>query len=116
MYIAMNRFRVIKERAHDFEQLWLQRESYLHEMPGFVAFHLLKGPEAEDHQLYASHTVWQTYEDFVAWTKSEAFRKAHARAGNETTRPLTLGGPHFEGFHALQEVTADGTKRLLQVG
>jgi hypothetical protein len=27
--------------------------------PGFVPFHLLKGPEAEDHTLYASHTVWE---------------------------------------------------------
>ena len=24
-----------------------------------VAFHLLKGPEGEDHTLYASHTVWE---------------------------------------------------------
>src|ERR1700741_4487945 len=26
----------------------------------FVEFHLLKGPEADDHTLYASHTVWQS--------------------------------------------------------
>jgi heme-degrading monooxygenase HmoA len=24
-----------------------------------IEFHLLKGPEAEDHTLYASHTVWE---------------------------------------------------------
>ncbi len=110
MYIAMNRFRVIKERAGDFEQLWQNRESYLHEVPGFVEFHLLKGPEREDHQLYASHTIWRSFDDFVGWTKSEAFRKAHARAGNETTKPLTVGGPQFEGFHILQEVRTDGTR------
>ena len=83
MYIAMNRFRVVKDQAKAFEQLWATRESYLHEMKGFVEFHLLKGPEKEDHQLYSSHTLWETYEDFLAWTKSDAFRKAHARAGNE---------------------------------
>src|SRR5690349_16901931 len=66
MYIAMNRFRVVKDQAKAFEQLWATRESYLHEMKGFVEFHLLKGPEKEDHQLYSSHTLWETYEDFLA--------------------------------------------------
>ena len=36
MYIAMNRFKVLKDCAHDFEQVWLTRESHLHELPGFV--------------------------------------------------------------------------------
>src|SRR4029077_7809067 len=81
MYIAMNRFKVLKDAAQDFENVWYSRESYLHELPGFVEFHLLKGPEREDHVLYSSHTVWRSYADFEGWTKSEAFRKAHARAG-----------------------------------
>ena len=111
MYIAMNRFKVLKDRAVDFENVWFSRESYLHELPGFVAFHLLKGPEREDHVLYASHTVWASYADFEGWTRSEAFRKAHARAGNTSSQPMTLGHPEFEGFHALQEVTPDGAMR-----
>ena len=41
----------------------------------------------------------------MRWTKSEAFRKAHARAGNNN-KPTTLGHPEFEGFHVLQEVTS----------
>jgi heme-degrading monooxygenase HmoA len=106
MYIAMNRFKVLKDCTKDFENIWFSRESYLHEMPGFMAFHLLKGPEREDHVLYASHTVWRSYADFEAWTKSDAFRKAHARAGEN--KPTTLGHPEFEGFHVLQEVTKDG--------
>ena len=108
MYIAMNRFRVHKDQAQEFEQVWLGRESYLHEMPGFIAFHLLRGPERPDHQLYSSHTVWRTHADFEAWTKSEAFRKAHARAGDSRNKPLTLGHPEFEGFHVIQEVQTDG--------
>jgi heme-degrading monooxygenase HmoA len=70
---------------------------------------MLKGPERENHILYSSHTVWRSYDDFIAWTKSEAFRKAHARAGNN--KPLTLGHPEFEGFHVIQEVKADGSAR-----
>ena len=58
MFIAMNRFKVKKGSEHDFEQVWMNRETYLERMPGFIEFHLLKGPEAEDHTLYSSHTVW----------------------------------------------------------
>src|SRR5258706_6058173 len=106
MYIAMNRFRVLKDCTEEFEQVWFSRDSYLHETPGFIAFHLLKGPERPDHHLYSSHTMWRSYADFEAWTKSEAFRKAHARAGEN--KPLTLGHPEFEGFQVLQEVRGDG--------
>jgi heme-degrading monooxygenase HmoA len=68
-------------------------------MAGFVEFHLLKGPELEDHTLYASHTVWQSKAAFEAWTKSEEFRVAHARAGNaSSSAPMYLGHPKFEGF------------------
>jgi heme-degrading monooxygenase HmoA len=108
VFIAMNRFRVLKDQAEAFEQVWLGRESYLHQMPGFVSFHLLKGPERADHQLYSSHTVWRSHADFEAWTKSDAFRKAHARAGDGRSQPLTLGHPEFEGFHVIQEVQTDG--------
>ncbi len=108
MYIAMNRFKVSKETAESFEQLWKSRKSYLHELPGFVVFHLLKGPEREDHVLYSSHTVWNSYADFENWTKSEQFRVSHASAGGSAIRPLYLGHPEFEGFHVLQEIAADG--------
>ncbi len=102
MFIAMNRFRVKKGSEHDFEQVWLNRDTHLHEVPGFVEFHLLKGPEADDHTLYASHTVWQSKSAFEAWTKSEAFRAAHASAGSK--KPLYDGHPQFEGFEVLQTV------------
>ena len=84
MFIAMNRFRVTKGSEAAFEQVWLSRDSHLDQVPGFVEFHLLKGPEAEDHTLYASHTVWENRTVFEAWTKSEAFRAAHHRAGDNT--------------------------------
>jgi heme-degrading monooxygenase HmoA len=114
MYIAMNRFKVGKDTTEAFEQLWNERESFLHELDGFEAFHLLRGPERDDHILYSSHTVWNSYADFEAWTKSEQFRKAHANAGSSSIKPLFMGHPEFEGFSVVQEVTADGTKRVLK--
>ena len=109
MYIAMNRFKVTKQTTAEFEALWRERESYLHELDGFLGFHLLRGPEREDHILYASHTMCRSHADFIAWTKSEQFRKAHANAGSSKIRPLYVGSPEFEGFTVIQEVKADGT-------
>ena len=102
MFIAMNRFRVAKGSEAAFEQVWMSRDSHLDKVPGFVEFHLLKGPEAEDHTLYASHTVWENRAVFEAWTKSDAFRAAHSRAGDN--KPLYLDHPQFEGFEVRQAV------------
>ncbi len=96
MYIAMNRFRIVRGREPDFERLWSDRNSHLDGVPGFLGFRLLRGPEAEDHTLYASHSTWRDRDAFVAWTRSEAFRKAHAGAGGRGD--LYLGHPQFEGF------------------
>lgn len=106
MFIAMNRFKVKKGSEQAFEKVWTSRETHLESVPGFVEFHLLKGPEAEDHTLFSSHTIWSSRASFEAWTKSEAFRKAHARAGNETTGSLYLEHPKFEGFEVVQTVRA----------
>jgi heme-degrading monooxygenase HmoA len=101
MFIAMNRFRVVKEHAAEFEEVWRSRDSRLKGLPGFVEFHLLKGPEHEDHVLYASHTIWRTRAAFEAWTKSDAFRQAHKDGGK--TKHMYLGGPQFEGFEVVLE-------------
>jgi heme-degrading monooxygenase HmoA len=112
MFIAMNRFKVEKGCEKDFEQVWLSREVHIHHEPGFVVFHLLRGPEKDDHTLYTSHTMWASYAHFTAWTKSESFRKAHSGAGS--TKKLYLGHPEFEGFEAIQRVASDGQVKVFQ--
>lgn len=102
MYIAMNRFKVVPGSEDAFEQVWKSRDTHLQQVPGFVEFHLLKGPQKEDHVLYSSHTVWASQQAFEAWTQSEAFRAAHRSAG--TNRPLYVGHPEFEGFEVIQTV------------
>ena len=100
MYVAMNRFRVAKGREAAFEALWTGRKSHLQEVPGFRAFHLLRGETREDHTLYASHSVWESEAAFRAWTRSEAFREAHRDAGG--SGDLYLEAPVFEGFAAVE--------------
>lgn len=96
MFIAMNRFRIARGREEDFVAVWKHRESHLDGVPGFREFHLLRGPMDEQCTLFASHSVWESRAAFEAWTRSEAFRRAHAGAGG--TRDLYLGPPQFEGF------------------
>lgn len=102
MFVAMNRFKVLPGSEDAFEAVWRARQSRLDEMPGFVAFHLLRGPEAETHTLYASHTVWQDEAAFRSWTTSEQFRATHRGAGG--SKPLYLGHPEFEGFTSVEGV------------
>ena len=106
MFIAMNRFQVKLGSEAAFETVWRTRESYLGSMAGFVEFHLLKGPVLEDHTLYSSHTVWVDKAAFEAWTRSEEFRAAHSRAGDN--KPLYLEHPQFEGFEVRQTVKRTG--------
>lgn len=109
MFIAMNRFKVVPGAQSEFEGVWTTRDSHLGDVPGFVAFHLLRGPEREDHVLYSSHTLWRSHGDFEAWTRSEAFRRAHQSAGSN--RPLYLGHPEFEGFEVIQTVEPSSAAR-----
>jgi heme-degrading monooxygenase HmoA len=104
MFIAMNRFKVLKDATQEFEQRWLSRDSHLHELDGFIAFHMLRGPEREDHVLYSSHTVWASKAHFEAWTRSEQFRASHTRSSTGSNTPLTIGHPEFEGFEVFQTV------------
>jgi heme-degrading monooxygenase HmoA len=43
--------------------------------------------------------MWKSHADFVAWTKSQSFRDAHANAGDN--KALYLGHPQFEGFEVV---------------
>ncbi|MEM6680364.1 MAG: antibiotic biosynthesis monooxygenase [Pseudomonadota bacterium] len=99
MFVAMNRFRVAKGKEDQFEEVWRSRETRLEEMAGFKTFHLLRGGEADDYTLYASHTIWSDRASFEAWTRSEQFRDAHKDAGQN--RDLYLGHPEFEGFESV---------------
>ena len=99
MFIAMNRFKVKLGEETYFEEIWKNRDTHLNEVPGFKKFNLIKSESNEEYTLYSSHSVWDSKEDFIAWTKSESFRKAHKDAGKN--KPLYIGHPMFEGFEVV---------------
>ncbi len=100
MYLAMNRFQVNQAREQEFVEIWKNRQSYLDQVPGFKSFQLLRGPEEDGVVLYASHSIWQDEDSFIAWTKSESFRKAHANAG-KTPEGIYNGHPKLELFESV---------------
>jgi len=99
MFIAMNRFRVKKGSEEAFEKVWLSRDTQLTKVPGFVEFHLLKGPEHEDFTLYSSHTVWQS----KAASKPGQGRR-NSVPPTRMNKPLYIDHPQFEGFEVRQTV------------
>lgn len=104
MYIAMNRFKVAIGSEETFEDVWKNRDSRLSDMDGFVEFRLLRGKTHTDdgYTLFSSHTLWETEQNFIDWTKSENFRAAHKNAGERKT--IYLGPPQFEGFNTVEGV------------
>jgi heme-degrading monooxygenase HmoA len=109
MFIAMNRFKVARGSEAAFEQVWLTRDTHLETVPGFMEFHLLRGPEREEHVLYTSHSIWSSRNAFEEWTRSDAFRRAHRDAGQN--KPLYLDHPEFEGFEVIQTVRRSAAPR-----
>jgi heme-degrading monooxygenase HmoA len=81
MFIAMNRFQVNPGQEDTFEEMWRSRETYLQEVPGFLAFSLLRNAPMGETQTteYISHSTWAARADFEAWTQSEAFGRGHAQ-------------------------------------
>lgn len=99
MYIAMNRFRVNEGREDVFEEIWRKRDTYLHEVSGFKTFQLLRGETKDGLTTFVSHSTWESRDAFVAWTESEAFRKAHGDA--RSPQGTLAGHPVFEGYEVV---------------
>ena len=114
MFIAMNCFKVMKGAESAFEhRLAFRATAHLDRVPGFVEFHLLRGPEREDHVLYASHTVWASKEAFTAWTQSEHFRAAHrGRRRKQAAGSRPPGVPGLRGPPDDQESERGASSRL----
>lgn len=81
VFIAQNRFTVIDGQELAFEAHWATRPSYLDQVPGFLAFSLLRREGvAEDGFNYISSTIWESQDAFVSWSNSDNFKAAHANA------------------------------------
>ena len=64
MFIAMNRFKIVPGKENEFEKVWRERDTHLSGVNGFKEFHLVKGEKNNEFSLYASHSIWNSKEDF----------------------------------------------------
>ena len=64
----MNRFKIVLGKEKEFEDVWKNRDTHLEGVPGFKKFHLVKGETNDEHTLYASHSIWNSKNDFIKIT------------------------------------------------
>jgi len=81
MFVTMNRFTIHPEHWEDFENRFKQRAGLVDGEPGFIRNAVLRPVENSGEQ-HIVMTLWESREAFIAWTKSESFREAHARAAH----------------------------------
>ena len=72
----MNRFKIFLGREDDFEEIWRNRETHLEGVKGFRQFNLIKGSSNDGYTLYASHSVWESKNDFENW-KNQKHSEPH---------------------------------------
>lgn len=82
MVVTMFHVEVSPGNEGRFVEGFRHRARLVETMPGFRGFELLRNRD-ETHKFIVV-TRWERYEDFISWTESEQFRKAHEREGPPT--------------------------------
>jgi heme oxygenase (mycobilin-producing) len=109
MVVVTNRIPVAKGHEIDFEDRFKRRVHLVDRAPGFVRNEVhrprpmkfdpqqgwVEDPEAQGY--YEVKTWWRSFDDFVAWTQSEAFAQAHA---NRPPRVM-FAGPNVLEIHEI---------------
>lgn len=99
MFIVMNRIPVNPEYAEAFMERFKDRAALVDNMPGFIAFSLLKPTQEGDPFVVETH--WERQADFENWTKSDEFKQGHAQAG-KLPKEAFGGHPKLELFEVVQ--------------
>jgi heme-degrading monooxygenase HmoA len=100
MITVSNRIPVRPEFAEAFENRFRERLGLVDQMPGFLAYRLLR-PSKPEHP-YVVLTFWESEEHFRAWTSSAEFREQHKQ--ERTLGPEAFAGPvQLEVHQVVQE-------------
>ena len=91
MIVVTNRIPVAPGWEERFEERFRNRVGLIDSSPGFVRNEVHRPkpmkmdrergtwvPDPDKAGYYEVKTWWASFEDFVAWTKSDSFRQAHA--------------------------------------
>ena len=75
MIVVANRISVAEGYEEEFEKRFRNREGFVGKSSGFNRYELLRPSKAD---AYVVKTYWEDMASFEAWTRSEAFKEAHA--------------------------------------
>ena len=110
MVVVTNRIPVAEGHEDQFEDRFANRIHLVDQSPGFIRNEVHRPkPMKFDHEsgdwvdksdaqaYYEIKTWWRSFEDFVAWTKSESFAKAHK---NRPPKEM-FAGPNVLDIHEI---------------
>lgn len=100
MIAVMNRIFAAPDYASTLEERFLHRTGQVDDMPGFISNQLLRPTKEGDP--YIVLTLWETREQFDAWTQSDSFKQAHAR---EMPKGSYTAPNHVEIFEVIMDTT-----------
>ncbi|BCJ86542.1 antibiotic biosynthesis monooxygenase family protein [Effusibacillus dendaii] len=95
MYVVFNVLQVPQEGKAKMIELFGKSADNMKQVPGCLEFMFLDSNE-EDKQIV--YTKWENKEAFVAWTQSEAFRRAH---DERRTSGSTATGSKLETYQVI---------------
>jgi len=101
MFVTMNRFTIDPAHWDDFENRFKQRAGLVDGEPGFIRNAVLR-PQDNTADQHIVMTLWESRQAFEAWTHSESFRQAHAKAG-QTPKDWFIGPTKLEIFDAVTD-------------
>ncbi len=107
MIVVSNRIPVAKGHESAFEKRFEGRAGLVEHHQGFVRLEILRPKPVEMHghamggsDYYVVLTYWETEQDFVRWTESEDFRRAHR---DRPPKEMFSGPNVFEMHEVIQE-------------
>lgn len=98
MFVTMNRIPIRQGYEDVFAKRFRKRAGLVDQTPGFIRNMVLR-PCDED-GCHIVLTLWESKEAFLAWTKSEAFRKAHRKA-EDAPKAMFLGPAQLETYEVV---------------
>ncbi len=106
MIVVSNRIPVAVGHEAAFEERFRGRAGLVERHPGFVRLEILRPKPIQMHgrdmggsPYYVVLTYWEREEDFVRWTESEDFRRAHA---DRPPKEMFAGPNVFELHEVIQ--------------
>jgi heme oxygenase (mycobilin-producing) len=100
MIAVSNRLYVTPEHAATLEERFRSRSGLIDDMPGFILNQVLRPMKEGDP--YIIVTLWDSYEHFEMWKKSDAFKQAHAQGLPEGA---STGPNHVEMHEVIMDTS-----------